>query len=183
MSNSAFAPLGAEADTVVPVAMIAAMSVNRVIGVGNQLPWYLPEDLKFFKYVTQGKPIIMGRKTFASIGRPLPNRLNIIVTRDTDFAHDGVRVCHDLAAALNMADRHAMIEGVDEIMVIGGGQIYAQALPVATRLYLTEVAVEIEGDAHFPALDAHWQEAQRVPGESGEGMPAYDFVRYERSDV
>ncbi|MBR9755351.1 dihydrofolate reductase [Cobetia sp. 4B] len=183
MSDNEFSPLTAAADTVVPVAMIAAMSVNRVIGVDNQLPWYLPEDLKFFKHVTQGKPVIMGRKTFASIGRPLPNRLNIVVTRDSEFSHDGVRVCSDLAAALSMADHHAMIDGVDEIMVIGGGQIYAQALPVATRLYLTEVAVEIEGDAHFPALDASWQEAQRVPGESGEGLPAYDFVRFERRDV
>jgi dihydrofolate reductase len=182
MSDKEFSPLSAAAETVVPVAMIAAMSVNRVIGVDNNLPWYLLEDLKFFKHATQGKPVIMGRKTFASIGKPLPNRLNIIVTRDSEFHHDGVRVCHDLAAALNMADHHAMIEGVDEIMVIGGGLIYAQALPVATRLYLTEVAVEIEGDAHFPELGADWEEAQRVPGESGEGLPAYDFVRYERRD-
>ena len=165
------------------IAMIAAMAHNRVICADNDMPWHLPADLKHFKAVTLGKPVIMGRKTFASIGRPLPNRLNIVVTRDSEFSHDGVRVCSDLAAALSMADHHAMIEGVDEIMVIGGGQIYAQALPVATRLYLTEVAVEIEGDAHFPALDASWQEAQRVPGESGEGLPAYDFVRFERRDV
>ncbi|WP_328717148.1 dihydrofolate reductase [Halomonas elongata] len=167
--------------TLVPVAMIAAMSSNRVIGVDNQLPWYLPEDLKFFKHMTQAKPLVMGRKTFESIGRPLPGRLNIVVTRDTGFQPEGVKVCHDLASALTLADQQATIDGVDEIMVMGGAQIYAQALAHASRLYLTEVAVELDGDAHFPALDmAEWEELQRVPGSPGEGQPAYDFVSYRR---
>ncbi|MDT8896548.1 dihydrofolate reductase [Halomonas sp. I1] len=167
--------------TLVPVAMIAAMSSNRVIGVDNQLPWYLPEDLKFFKRMTQAKPLVMGRKTFASIGRPLPGRLNIVVTRDTGFQPEGVRVCHDLASALTLADQQATIDGVDEIMVMGGAQIYAQALAHASRLYLTEVAVELDGDVHFPVLDmAEWEEQQRVPGSPGDGQPAYDFVSYRR---
>ncbi|MDZ7853690.1 MAG: dihydrofolate reductase [Halomonas sp.] len=168
-------------ETLIPVAMIAAMAKNRVIGVDNQLPWYLPEDLKFFKRMTQAKPLVMGRKTYQSIGRPLPGRLNIVVTRDPGFHHDGIRVCHDLAAALSLADQQATIDGVDEIMVMGGAQIYAQALPYASRLYITEVDVEVEGDARFPELDiAEWQEVQRVPGEPAEGQPAYQFVQYRR---
>lgn len=170
-------------DTLVPVAMIAAMALNRVIGVDNALPWYLPEDLRFFKRMTQAKPLVMGRKTFQSIGRPLPGRLNIVVTRDTDFHHEGIRVCHDLPAALALADQQATIDGVEEIMVMGGAEIYAQALPHASRLYLTEVAIEVEGDARFPELDpAEWEEVQRVPGSPAEGQPAYDFVEYRRRE-
>lgn len=175
-------------ETLVPIAMVAALSRNRVIGVDNQLPWYLPEDLKFFKRITLGKPLVMGRKTFESIGRPLPGRLNIVVTRDTAFHHDGVRVCHDLGDALTLADHQATIDGVEEIAVIGGGEIFAQAMPSASRLYLTEVDIDLEGDAYFPPVDAHaWQEIQRVPGEEsgtrdaeGKVRPAYAFVAYER---
>ncbi|MGJ7457977.1 dihydrofolate reductase [Halomonas sp. RA08-2] len=173
-------------ETLIPVAMIAAMDRHRVIGVDNQLPWYLPEDLRFFKRMTQSKPLVMGRKTFQSIGRPLPGRLNIVVTRDPDFYndgihHDAIRVCHDLASALALADQQATIDGAEEIMVMGGAEIYAQALPFASRLYLTEVAVEVEGDARFPELDpAEWEELQRVPGSPAEGQPAYEFVEYRR---
>ncbi|WP_370659235.1 dihydrofolate reductase [Modicisalibacter muralis] len=169
-------------DTRVPVAMVAALSRNRVIGVGNQLPWYLPEDLKFFKRITLGKPLVMGRKTFESIGRPLPGRLNIVITRDTAFAHDGVRVCHDLAGALALADWQATIDGAEEIAVIGGGEIFTQAMPSASRLYLTEVDVDIEGDAYFPEIAGEqWQEVQRVVGEeSGGERPSYAFVAYRR---
>ncbi|MGR2739648.1 dihydrofolate reductase [Billgrantia sp. Q4P2] len=168
-------------ETLVPVAMIAAVSRNGVIGVDNKLPWHLPEDLKFFKRMTQAKPLIMGRKTFASIGRPLPGRLNIVVTRDETFRHDGVRVCHDLESALFLADQQATIDAVEEIMVMGGGEIYAQALPHASRIYLTEVDVEVEGDTRFPELDAsEWQEVQRVPGTPHPGQPNYNFVQYER---
>ncbi|MEQ6916058.1 dihydrofolate reductase [Halomonas aquatica] len=168
-------------ETLIPIAMIAAMSRNRVIGVDNQLPWYLPEDLKFFKRMTQAKPLVMGRKTFQSIGRPLPGRLNIVVTRDPDFHPDGVRVCHDIASALTLADQQATIDGVEEIMVMGGAEIYAQALPCASRLYLTEVDIEVQGDARFPELDmGDWEEKQRVAGEPAEGQPRYDFVEYRR---
>ncbi|MBB3332712.1 dihydrofolate reductase [Halomonas campaniensis] len=173
-------------ETLVPVAMIAAMDRNRVIGVDNQLPWYLPEDLRFFKRMTQAKPLVMGRRTFQSIGRPLPGRLNIVVTRDPDFYQesihrDGIRVCHDLAAALALADQQATIDAAEEIMVMGGAQIYAQALPLASRLYLTEVDIEVKGDARFPEIDpAEWEEVQRVPGTPAEGQPDYHFVEYRR---
>ncbi|WP_245184547.1 dihydrofolate reductase [Halomonas salinarum] len=168
-------------ETVVPVAMIAAMSRNRVIGVDNQLPWYLPEDLKFFKVMTQGKPLVMGRKTFESIGRPLPGRRNIVITRDPDFEHPGVSVCHDLVSALDLADQQAIIDGVEEIMVMGGAQIYAQALSYASRLYLTEVDITLEGDAFFPEFEhASWHQQQAVDGEPAEGQPAYAFCVYQR---
>lgn len=168
-------------ETVVPVAMIAAMSRNRVIGVDNQLPWYLPEDLKFFKVMTQGKPLVMGRKTFESIGRPLPGRRNIVITRDPNFEHPGVSVCHDLVSALDLADQQAIIDGVEEIMVMGGAQIYAQALSYASRLYLTEVDITLEGDAFFPEFaKASWHQEQAVDGKPLEGQPAYAFCVYQR---
>lgn len=168
-------------ETLVPVALIAAVARNGVIGVGDKLPWHLPEDLKFFKRMTQAKPLIMGRKTFASIGRPLPGRLNIVVTRDKSFQHEGVRVCHDLESALFLADQQATIDAVEEIMVMGGGEIYAQALPHASRIYLTEVDVEVDGDTRFPELDGNaWQEVQRVPGSPAPGQPGYSFVEYRR---
>ena len=168
-------------DSLVPVAMIVAMAKNRVIGVDGKLPWYLPEDLKFFKRITQAKPLVMGRKTYASIGKPLPNRLNVVVTRNAEFSHEGVRVCHDLTSALELADQHATIEEAEEIMVMGGGEIYRQALPFAQRLYITEVDIDVEGDATFPDFDpSEWQEVQRVAGQPAEGQPNYDFVVYER---
>jgi dihydrofolate reductase len=165
----------------VPVAMIVAMAKNRVIGVEGKLPWYLPEDLQFFKRMTQAKPLVMGRKTFESIGKPLPNRLNIVVTRDTRWHKKGVRVCRCLEDALALADQQATIEAAEEIMVMGGGQIYAEAMPFVERLYITEVDIEVEGDTYFPEVDPQWwQEAQRVPGSPQHGQPAYDFVVYER---
>ncbi|PRY66359.1 dihydrofolate reductase [Vreelandella songnenensis] len=171
-----------EIEPLVSVAMIVAMSKNRIIGVDGNLPWHLSEDLKFFKRMTQAKPLVMGRKTFTSIGKPLPNRLNIVITRDKTFAHDGVRVCHELADALTLADQQATIDAAEEIMVMGGGEIYRQALPYAQRLYITEVDIEVEGDASFPELAAgEWQEVQRVAGTPAEGQPSYDFVVYERT--
>ncbi|WNK21131.1 dihydrofolate reductase [Halomonas piscis] len=165
----------------VPVAMIAAMSRNRVIGVDGGLPWHLPEDLKFFKRMTQAKPLVMGRRTFDSIGRPLPGRRNIVISRDRAFAPAGVEVCHSLAEALALADRYATVEAAEEIMVMGGGDVYAQAMPLAQRLYVTEVDVDVEGDTRFPAVDsAQWQETRREAGAAEEGQPDYDFVIYQR---
>ncbi|WP_110692706.1 dihydrofolate reductase [Salinicola halophyticus] len=169
-----------------PVAMIAAMSRNRVIGVGNRLPWYLPEDLKRFKAITLGKPLVMGRKTFESIGRPLPGRLNIVITRDVHYFHkrhhEGIRVCHSLDEALQLADHQALIDAADEIMVMGGGEIYRQALAGAARLHLTEVDVQIEGDAYFPAFErSQWDEVERVTMASQPDQPSYAFVEYRRS--
>ena len=165
-----------------PVAMIAAMSRNRVIGVNNRLPWYLPEDLKRFKSLTLGKPLVMGRKTFESIGRALPGRLNIVITRDSHYQREGIRVCHSLDEALQLADHQALIDGADEIMVMGGGEIYRQALAVADRLHLTEVDVEVEGDAFFPDFECdQWEEVERIPMVSEPDRPNYAFVQYRRT--
>lgn len=140
------------------VSMIAAMSKNRVIGKDNALPWHLPNDLRFFKESTMGKPIVMGRKTFESIGRPLPGRANFVVTRDPEWSHEGVVVVKDLAKAIRLAGDSADETGADEIMVIGGQQIYTQTLPRANRLYLTLVDTEIEGDAFFPDFpETEWR--------------------------
>ncbi|GAA5315856.1 MAG: dihydrofolate reductase [Candidatus Pelagadaptatus aseana] len=146
--------------SVIPLALIVAQSSNRVIGIENQLPWHLPEDLKYFKSVTLGKPVIMGRKTYDSIGRPLPGRKNIVITRQPDWQADGVVAVNDLASAVTMAREEAGRQGVAEVMVIGGAQIYAEALPMAQRIYVTRVDVELEGDAFFPPLsEADWLES------------------------
>ncbi|MGD9858942.1 MAG: dihydrofolate reductase [Marinobacterium sp.] len=167
------------------LAMIAAQSQNRVIGNNNKLPWYLPEDLKYFKRVTLGKPIIMGRKTFESIGRPLPGRTNIIITRNPDWTHDGagVRVVHSLQQAIELAESLALVNGFEESLVIGGAEIYELALPQADRLYLTQVHAEVQGDAHFPPLDpSQWQEMAREDFSAIEPNPYdYSFIVLDRA--
>lgn len=140
------------------LALIAAVAENGVIGRDNQLPWRLTTDLKRFKAVTWGKPIIMGRKTYESIGRPLPGRTTIVLTRDPGFRVDGVLVARDLDQALDMADAAAERMRASEIMVAGGADIYAQTIDLADRLYLTTVHTAIEGDAVFPPIDeAEWR--------------------------
>jgi dihydrofolate reductase len=167
------------------LAMIAAQSQNRVIGNNNKLPWYLPEDLKYFKRVTLGKPIIMGRKTFESIGRPLPGRTNIVITRNPDWTHDGagVRVVHSLQQAIELAESLALVNGFEESLVIGGAEIYALALPQADRLYLTQVHAEVQGDAHFPPLNpAQWREMAREDFSAIEPNPYdYSFIVLDRA--
>lgn len=129
------------------ISLIAAMSKNRVIGNNNRLPWHIPEELKHFKTTTMGKPMIMGKTTFISMGKkPLPGRTTIVLTRDPNFTHDGVKVANSIEQAMSIAG------DVPEIMVVGGAQIYAQFLPIATRLYLTVVAGDYEGDTYFPEL-------------------------------
>jgi dihydrofolate reductase len=165
-------------------ALIAAVAENGCIGAGNKLPWYLPEDLRYFKRITSGKPVVMGRSTFESLGRPLPNRTNIVITRNKGFhAPEGVRVAHSLEQALAVADAVAAIDGSEEVMIIGGAQIYALALPLVQRLYLTEVGKAVDGDAFFPSWDrTQWQELAR---ESHHYEPAgldYSFVVYARRD-
>ena len=152
------------ADTDKPiVSIIAAMARNRVIGINNTLPWHLPADFKHFKQVTLGKPVVMGRMTYESIGKPLPGRTNIIVTGDSNYrpenADDSCIVCHSLDEALAAAGL------VDEIMIIGGASFYAQTLPRADRLYLTVIDEDFDGDAWFPEFDAEdWQEIERTHG-------------------
>ena len=144
------------------IALVVAAAENNAIGKNNQLLWHLPEDLQYFKRTTMGKPIVMGRKTFESIGRPLPGRLNIVITRQQDWQHDGVKVVHSIDDALRLAEAQSMIDGVDEVMVIGGAEIYKTALPQADKLYITRVDAEIEGDAFFPEIDSSvWQETNR----------------------
>lgn len=145
------------------------------------MPWHLPADLQHFKKVTMGKPIVMGRKTFESIGRPLPGRKNIVVTRRLDFEAPGVSVVHNLDAAEALAAEIARGDGQTEIMIIGGGEIYALALPKAKRIYLTEVQTNACGDTVFPTLDpTAWRESSRDSHPADAGMPGYDFILLER---
>jgi dihydrofolate reductase len=135
------------------ISLIVAVSRNGAIGLNNQLPWYLPEDLKYFKSVTMGKPLIMGRKTFDSIGRPLPGRANIVLTRDPQWTSDGVKVVQSVEQALVAGEIACEAADVDEIMVIGGEQIYRMTIDLADRIYLTQVDTNVEGDAFFPDID------------------------------
>jgi dihydrofolate reductase len=160
-----------------PLALIVAIAANGVIGKDNALPWHLPEDLKWFKRNTLGKPVIMGRKTWDSIGRPLPKRPNIVVTRQTDWSVEGVYAAHSLAEAIILAERLA--PETDEVMVIGGNALFVEALPLCARLYITEIARDYDGDVRFPAFDRGcWREISR---EHNGGDPAYDFVVLEPS--
>jgi dihydrofolate reductase len=136
------------------VSAIYAMTKNRVIGRHNEIPWYLPADLKYFKKVTTGHHVIMGRNTFASIGRPLPNRTNVIITRDPFFVANDCLVAHSVHEALEIA----FDNGESEAFIIGGGQIYGESLPFWDKLYLTEVEAEIPGDTYAPELNKkEWQ--------------------------
>jgi dihydrofolate reductase len=141
------------------ISIIVAMSENRVIGVDNHLPWSIPEDLKRFKRITLGHPIVMGRKTFESIGKVLPGRTNIVVTREKTYRVEGGAVCHSFEEALEWARRSP---GSEEVFVIGGAEIFRLALPLASRIYLTEVRWPFEGDTFFPAFDeADYREVSR----------------------
>lgn len=141
------------------IAAIAAMSKNRVIGRDNALPWHIPEDFKYFKRTTFGKPVIMGRKTYESLGQPLPGRINIVISRNPDTIEGDVFAVDTLEKAIERATAIATAESVEEIFIIGGGQIYEAALPQTDRLYLTVIDETFEGDAHFPEFNqADWTE-------------------------
>ena len=165
------------------VSMIVAMTKDRVIGRRGGLPWHIPGDLRHFKALTLGKPVIMGRKTHAAIGAALPGRPNIVITRDAGYASQGVAVVHGLDAALALARGLAKEGGADEVMIIGGAEIYRMALPQAERLYVTEVHAEVAGDTYFPDTpEDSWREISRQHHESGgAGTPAYSFVVLERA--
>lgn len=167
--------------TQLPLSLIAALGENRVIGVDNSMPWHLPGDFKYFKATTLGKPIIMGRKTWDSLGRPLPGRLNLVVTRQADLQLEGAEVFTSLESAVTRAEAWAREQGVDEVMLIGGAQLYAQGLPQADRLYLTRVALSPEGDAWFPEVDpAQWVLVSEVLNPALDGKPAYTFEVWQR---
>ena len=153
--------------------MIAAMANNRVIGLDNKMPWHLPADLQHFKKVTTGKPVIMGRKTFESIGRPLPGRRNIIITRNSEYTAQGIEVVTTPDAALEL------VATTEEVMIIGGGNIYEQFLPKAERLYLTFIDLDVKGDTQFPDYNkvANWyvkEEQENHPDDKN--LSSYKFV-------
>ncbi|TMV47232.1 dihydrofolate reductase [Paenibacillus mesophilus] len=161
-----------------PVSMIVAMDRNRVIGRNNKLPWRLPADLAFFKKTTMGHPVIMGRKTYESIGRPLPGRTNIILTRDPSYSAEGCEVAHTVEEALLAAEAQSPF-------IIGGSEIYALFFPIADRLYVTSIDEQFEGDAHFPEIDPEmWKIVARQPGTIDENnLHPHTFVTYERTDA
>ena len=157
------------------LTLVVAMDAQRGIGIDNKLHWHLPEDLAHFKRVTLGQPIVMGRKTFDSIGRALPGRRNIVVTRNAGWRHEGVETAHSLDAALALL-------GEDPASIIGGGQIFAASMDLAQRLIVTEIAHTFDCDAFFPPIDpAVWRETARETHRSDANGYDYAFVTYERA--
>ncbi|MEM7098961.1 MAG: dihydrofolate reductase [Pseudomonadota bacterium] len=165
------------------ISMIWAMSANRVIGRDNTLPWRLPLDMKHFMTTTLGKPVVMGRKTLESMKSPLPGRTNIVLTTNLDYDRDGVRVVHTMEEALAMAHAQCDIDGQDELMIIGGADIYALGLPIATRLYITHVHAEVDGDVFFPEFDlGGWRQVQSEYFQADDRHSAdFTIAIYERS--
>jgi len=166
----------------VSLVLVAAVARNGVIGLDGGLPWRLSSDMKRFKALTWGKPLVMGRKTFESVGRALPGRETIVVTRDPAFAPSGVFVAHGVETALDLAHERARAMGADEIIVAGGAEIYAQTIARASRLFITEVALDPRGEARFPPIDPEqWREVRRAKGErSPRDDAGFEFVEYER---
>lgn len=158
------------------IAVVVAMAHNNAIGKDNQLLWHISEDLKYFKNLTQGGTVVMGRKTFESIGRPLPKRRNIVVTRSLSYKADGVEVVHSLDEAL------ALSASDENIFIIGGGEIYAQAVNLADMLYITQVNADYEADTYFPAIDfTSWEEVNRVDFDKGSAFEhSFSFLTYKK---
>ncbi|MDD1016329.1 dihydrofolate reductase [Pseudomonas rubra] len=170
--------------TSLPLSLIAALAENRVIGIDNSMPWHLPGDFKYFKATTLGKPIIMGRKTWDSLGRPLPGRLNLVVSRQPGLQLEGAEVFASLDEAMLRAEQWALEQGVDELMLIGGAQLYTQAIErgLADRLYLTRVELSPEGDAWFPQFDqAQWQRVSSQANAAEGDKPAYHFEVWQKA--
>jgi dihydrofolate reductase len=159
------------------ISLMLAMDKNRLIGKDNQLPWHLPADLRYFKNVTMGHPIVMGRKTFESIGRVLPGRENIVLTRDADFHAEGITILHSIE------DVKRLSSSIDqEIFVIGGAEIFKEILPVTDRLYITDIHHAFEGDTYFPEIDeAKWTTLSVTPGTvDDKNLYQHDFIVLER---
>lgn len=158
------------------LSLIVAVAKNGIIGTGGTMPWHITEDFRHFKEVTLGHSVIMGRKTYESIGRPLPRRRNIVITRNAELRIEGCEMATSLEGALTMC------EGEEEVFVIGGGEIYRQAMPLADKLYITHVGVRAEGDTRFPDIDpAVWHEVRREEFARGSEFPhPFSFVDYEK---
>ncbi|WOJ89705.1 dihydrofolate reductase [Methylocapsa polymorpha] len=172
-----------------PLAIVAAIAKNGVIGDGNRMPWRLPSDLKRFRAITMGKPLLMGRKTFQSIGQPLPGRETIVITRDRDFDPSagagnapGVHIAHELDAALALAQERAAAMDAEEVIVAGGGDLYEILIDRAARMHLTFVDLEPQGDVRFPAIDwSAWVEERRVaPEPMAMDETTFAFVDFRR---
>jgi dihydrofolate reductase len=163
------------------IVLVVAAAANDVIGHQGKMPWHLPADLKRFKRMTTGKPVVMGRKTFESIGRPLPGRHNIVLTRSPDWHAEGVTVAPNLAEAIAAAGLDPRARA-GEVMVIGGAEIYALARPIATRIELTRIHLSPAGDSFFPAPEpGQWHESWREAHAAQGDVPAHDFLRYLRA--
>ncbi|MGE7919823.1 dihydrofolate reductase [Viridibacillus sp. NPDC093762] len=157
------------------ISLIVAHDENNVIGLNNAMPWHLPGDLAYFKRTTMGKPMIMGRKTFESIGKPLPGRTNIVITRDEKYVREGIVIEHSLEEALAQAKKESV-----EIMIIGGEQIFRMTLPMADRLYVTKIEKQYEGDTFFPSYGDEWQiVSQSEVNETEDGLK-FTYLVYER---
>ena len=164
------------------IIIVAAVAENGVIGRGNALPWRLKSDMAHFRELTMGKPVVLGRKTFQSIGKPLSGRTTIVISRDESFSAPGIVIAPNFEAALTAAHGDALRRNADAIIVAGGGDIYAQALPLATRLVITQVHKRVDGDARFPAVDLKlWRECARSEHKPGPQDDAgFAFVTYDR---
>jgi dihydrofolate reductase len=165
------------------ILLVAAVAENGVIGRGNALPWRLKSDMQHFRALTMGKPVVIGRKTYLSIGKPLNGRTTIVVSRDRNFTAPGIVVAPSLDAALATARGDALRRNADAIVVAGGAEIYGQAMPLATQLAITHVHKRIDGDAYFPAIDPNeWRESARSEhAAAAEDEAAFAFVTYERA--
>lgn len=158
------------------ISLMVAHDPNLVMGLNNDLPWHIPEDLAYFKKTTMGKAMIMGRKTYESIGRPLPGRLSIIVTRNKDYeAEEGVVVAHDLTEAIHEAKRYA-----EEVMIIGGAEIFKLAMNVADRLYITKIEQTFEGDTYFPTYDDGWQLSEETEVLTSKNGTTFSYLIFDR---
>jgi dihydrofolate reductase len=155
------------------LAIIVAMDNNNLIGTNNSLPWHLPADLQYFKQTTLGKTVVMGRKTYQSIGKPLPNRKNVILTRDVNFSVDGCEIIHSLYELKNYKN--------DDVFIIGGSNLYTQTLALANKLYITKIDYEFKGDAYFPKIDNSWNLISNNKHLKDEkNLYNYDFQIFQR---
>ena len=159
------------------ISFIVVHDLNRVIGQDNKMPWHIPNELAYFKEKTMGKAIVMGRSTFESIGRPLPGRLNIVITRNTSYEVEGVTVVHSIEEAIEAANNHH-----EEVMIIGGEQIFKEVLPYADLLYITLIEHEFEGDTFFPSYEQEWEVISTSEQHTTDSGIKYTYMLYKRKD-